>query len=87
MLTVANGGLPIVSEPVWGLTTTVIGPVLDCVGLLESVAFTMTVEDPVTVGVPVMVQLVPSVRPTGRVPPARVQVYGAVPPATGSAPV
>ena len=74
MLTVANGGLPSVSEPVWGLTTTVTGPVLVSVGLLESVAFTITVEDPVTVGVPVIVQLAPSVKPVGSEPPARVQV-------------
>ena len=45
-----------------------------------SVARTVKVLDPATVGVPEMLPPVESVNPAGSVPLARAQVYGGVPP-------
>ena len=50
-------------------------------GFAESVAFTVTVEVPAVVGVPLTVQPV-SVRPAGNVPLVIVQAYGETPPLT-----
>jgi hypothetical protein len=52
----------------------VTGPVVVATGLLESVAFTVTLVEPAVVGVPLMTQLADKVRPVGNVPVIRVQV-------------
>ena len=57
-----------------GLMVTGTVPVVVLAGLAESVAFTVMVLVPETVGVPVMTQFVPSVRPAWSVPPVRAQV-------------
>jgi hypothetical protein len=51
-----------------------------CVGLLESVTFTVTVELPAVVGVPLTAQPV-RLRPAGSVPAVIEHAYGDVPPA------
>ena len=61
--------------------TMVSGPVVDCVGDSESVTFTVTVELPAVVGVPLTVQPL-MLRPSGSVPAVMVQLYGEVPPLT-----
>ena len=70
----AAGGVPKVSVALPGFTVTVTGPVLVFAGLLESVAFTVTVVDPLVVGVTVIRQLLLSDKPAGSVPPASTQV-------------
>jgi len=62
---------------------TVSDAVADCDAL--SVARTVKVLDPAVVGFPEIVPLVESVNPAGNVPPARVHVYGGVPPEAASA--
>ncbi len=57
-----------VSEPA-GATVMLSGPVTVSAGLLESVAFTCTVEVPAVVGVPLTTQLADKVSPGGSVPP------------------
>ncbi len=57
-----------VSEPA-AATVMVSGPITVSTGLLESVAFTSTVEVPAVVGVPLTTQLADKVRPAGSVPP------------------
>jgi hypothetical protein len=64
-----------------GLITIVSGPVVVCVGDSESVTFTVTVELPAVVGVPLTVHPV-SDNPAGSVPAVIVQLYGEVPPVT-----
>ena len=56
-----------------GLITIVSGPVVDCVGDSESVTFTVTVEFPAVVGVPLTVQPV-MLRPAGKVPEVMAQL-------------
>ena len=56
-------------------------------GWLESVACTVSVEEPAVVGVPVSLQSLFRLNPAGTVPATRVQVYGAVPPATPIVPL
>jgi hypothetical protein len=65
-----------------GETVMLSGPVTVSTGVLVSVAFTCAVEVPATVGVPLTRQLADKVSPTGSVPPAWLQAYGAVPPDT-----
>ena len=84
---VAAGGAPSVNVALAGFTVTATIPLFVFAGLAESVPLTVIVEVPAVVGVPVMVQLLLSVRPACNVPPTRAQVYGAVPPATGMVPV
>ena len=50
-------------------------------GVLESVTFTVKVDVPVAAADPVIAPEALNVNPLGRVPEARLQVYGAVPPA------
>jgi hypothetical protein len=57
------------------------------VGVAPSVAFTEKVEVPAVVGVPLSEQLLLSVKPAGTEPLARMQLYGAVPPATPTEPL
>jgi hypothetical protein len=57
-----------------GLTVTVTGPVVVLGGWLESVPLTVTVTLPGAVGVPLITQFAPSVRPAGSVPAVMVQV-------------
>ncbi len=78
----AFGGLLRVKTAVAGNTVTVTGPVVLATGVLESVAFTVTVTVPAVVGVPVITQFADKVSPAGSVPLIRLQVYGAWPPVT-----
>jgi hypothetical protein len=79
--TVAAGGEVMVSVPA-AATVMLSGPVTVSAGLLESLAFTCSVDVPAVVGVPLTTQLAESVSPVGRVPPVCTQLYGAVPPET-----
>ena len=87
VFTVAVGGVPSVSVVVPGLMVVVMVPEPVLTGLLLSVTETVPVVVPGVVGVPVIWQLLPSVSPAGRLPELSVQVYGPVPPLTGTAPV
>ena len=49
-------------------------PVTELAGVLESVAFTMMDAVPAAVGVPLSMQLLPKVRPAGRLPFTREQL-------------
>jgi hypothetical protein len=49
------------------------GPVTVSTGILESVAFTCTVEVPAAVGVPLTTQVADKASPAGSVPPALLQ--------------
>src|SRR6201992_1967195 len=61
----------------------VTGAVVLFAGVLASIAVTLTDVVPAVVGVPLMLQSFARVKPAGMVlPPARAQVYGAVPPLT-----
>jgi hypothetical protein len=62
-------------------------PVDVLAGLAESVAFTVGVDVPAMVGVPVSEQLLFSVSPAGTEPLTSEQLYGAVPPVTPMLPV
>jgi hypothetical protein len=84
---VAAGGDASISVGPAACTVTVIGPVPVFTGLLESTAFTVIVEGPAVVGVPLITQPAPSVSPAGSVPAVIVQVYGGAPPETGIGPV
>lgn len=64
-----------------GLITIVSGPVVVCEGESESVAFTVTVELPAVVGVPMTAHPLND-RPAGSVPDVIRQLYGEVPPLT-----
>ena len=55
------------------------------VGVVESVTFTVKLNEPDAVGVPEIVPPDESVRPPGRAPELRVQLYGVVPPDATSA--
>ena len=66
-------GSELVSVSAAGLITMVSGPVVDWVGDSESVAFTVTVELPAVVGVPLTVQPL-SDNPAGSVPEVIVQL-------------
>jgi hypothetical protein len=79
--TVALGGEVSVKVTLAGRTVRLTGPVVVSVGLPESVAFTVRLTVPATVGVPLTTQPV-SVSPAGRVPAVSVHAYGAVPPDT-----
>jgi hypothetical protein len=57
------------------------GPLVVSTGLPESVAFTVTVDVPAVVGVPLTTQPL-SDNPAGSVPAVTAQAYGEVPPAT-----
>ena len=70
----AFGGELRVKVAVAGNTVTVTGPVVVAAGVLESVAFTVTVAVPAVVGVPLSTQLADKVSPAGNVPAVRVQV-------------
>ena len=59
------GSVPSVSRTAAGDTVSVTGPVLVAIGLLESVAVTVSVEVPAIVGVPVIEQP-EAVKPTGK---------------------
>jgi hypothetical protein len=61
--------------------TIVSGPVVDWVGDSESVTFTVMVELPAAVGVPLTAQPL-MLKPAGSVPAVMVQLYGDVPPLT-----
>ena len=50
------------------------------VGVVESVTFTVNVNEPDTVGVPEIVPAVGRVKPAGKAPELMVQLYGVVPP-------
>jgi hypothetical protein len=50
------------------------------VGVVESVAFTVKVENPAVVGVPEIVPLVERVKPAGKDPELTLHEYGVVPP-------
>jgi hypothetical protein len=80
-LTVAGGG-ELTTSVVPAVIVIVSGPVTLWVGLLESVAFTVTVTVPGAVGVPLTRQAAPRARPAGSVPDVMVQEYGDVPPVT-----
>ena len=67
-----------------GLIVMLTGLVVLCCGLLESVARTVGVLVPATVGVPVTVHPDPKARPLGSEPATTVQAYGPVPPLTGT---
>jgi hypothetical protein len=54
------------------------------VGVVESVTFTVKVEEPAVVGVPEIVPVVESVKPAGKDPELMLQEYGAVPPVAAS---
>ena len=54
--------------------------VLDWAGLLESATWTVKLPIPFAVGVPEILPPASIKRPGGRVPEARVQVYGTIPP-------
>ena len=71
---VPAGGTPRLSVVPVVLTVTGTLPVLVFAGLAASVAFTMMVLVPATVGVPVMTQLTLSVRPVCNVPLPSAQV-------------
>lgn len=81
-LTTPTGGAVSVSVISVPCTVMVTGAVVVLAGLAESVAVMVTVETPGVVGVPVMTQLLFSVRPAGSAPEATEQVYGAMPPST-----
>ena len=66
--TVPFGRVPEARESAAGLTVMTIGPVPLLGGLPESITVTVMGVDPGAVGVPVIVQLAPSVRPAGREP-------------------
>ena len=74
-------GKVFVSVSAAGLMTIVSGPEVVCDGDPESSTFTVTVELPAVVGVPLTVQPLND-KPAGRVPDVIVQLYGEVPPAT-----
>jgi hypothetical protein len=73
-------GRVFVSVRAAGLITIVSGPEVVCCGEPESSTFTVTVELPAVVGVPLTVHPL-SVKPAGSVPAVMVQLYGEVPPA------
>ena len=73
VFTVAFGGVPTVSVAPCGLTVSATLPVVVFAGLAASVARTATVLVPAVLGVPVIWQLAPSVRPAGSVPLVIVQ--------------
>jgi hypothetical protein len=54
------------------------------VGVVESVTFTVKVEEPAVVGVPEIVPPVERVKPAGKVPELILQEYGVVPPVAAS---
>ena len=72
-MAVAPGGL-LRTRTGTGATVMLSGPVTVSAGLLESVAFTVTVEVPAVVGVPLTTHAADKVRPAGRVPPVWRQV-------------
>lgn len=78
--TVPPGSVPVVIVSAAGAIVMLTVPIADCAGLPESVTFTVTVEVPAVVGVPVTAQFVPRVRPAGSVPAVIEQLYGEVPP-------
>jgi hypothetical protein len=78
--TVPSGSAP-VNVRAAGLITIVSGPVVVCEGDSESVTFTVTVELPALVGVPVTAHPVRE-RPAGSVPDVIAQLYGDEPPVT-----
>jgi hypothetical protein len=65
---VASGSVAKVRVSALGLTVRVTGPVVVLIGLLVSVAFTVTVDVPAVVGVPVITQPAPRVSPAGSAP-------------------
>ena len=71
---VAAGGLPSVSVTVAEAIVTLTLPVVVFTGELESLAATMMVSVPPLMGVPVMVQLLLSVRPDCSAPDLSAQV-------------
>ena len=54
------------------------------VGVVASVTFTVKLKEPEAVGVPEIVPPDESVRPAGKAPALRLQLYGVVPPAAAS---
>ncbi len=85
-MTVPAPGPVMVSVAGADSTAMVTGPVVVSCGLLESVAVTVTVDVPATVGVPLITQPM-AVRPAGKVPLTIVQLYGPLPPVTPMVPV
>lgn len=85
--TVPFGSVPLLMERPAGLMVTVMVPDPFCGGLPLSVTETIPVLVPGPVGVPVTVQSALRVRPAGRLPDVSLQVYGPVPPKTGTLPV
>jgi uncharacterized protein YaiE (UPF0345 family) len=85
--TVPAGGAVRVSVAAAELIVIATGPVVVFAGLAESVAFTVGVDVPAAVGVPLNEQFAFSVKPAGTVPLASEHVYGAVPPFTPTVPV
>jgi hypothetical protein len=57
-----------------GETVMLTGPVVEAAGLAASVAWTVTVDVPAVVGVPVRVQPEPRLNPAGKVPPVMEQL-------------
>src|SRR5882757_9402592 len=55
-------------------------PIAVPTGVLESVTLMVKLDVPTTVGVPVMTPVGDSLSPVGRVPEAKLKIYGAVPP-------
>ncbi len=76
-----------VSVNALGAMVSATGPVMLLSGLLLSVAVTVSMAVPATVGVPVITQPAPRVSPAGSVPAVMVQLYGELPPATPIMPV
>lgn len=67
--------------PPTGLMVTLKLSEADCVGLLESFAFTVKLKVPAKVGVPTMIPDGSRVRPVGKLPEIMLNVTGGVPPA------
>ena len=68
-----------------GLAAAVAVNVNDCVevcgvGVVESVTLTANVKEPAVVGVPESIPVLERLRPAGKIPEPRDQLYGAVPP-------
>ena len=64
-----------------GVTVRLSGACAVCIGLLESLTWTVKLVVPVPVGVPEITPVVESISPAGKLEPdTNVQLYGAVPP-------
>ena len=71
---IALGNVPVRLNVPDGAIVMLSGPEMVFAGLLASVTFTITVDVPAVVGVPVTTQPAPNARPAGSVPPVIVQL-------------